>query len=138
MAASPEGTKVQANFKIGNDLFNVYANSMVEFVDLLAELEESGITAIHSVQSKLGASHTVATARATATPVPQNDAPPASFTAAATKQCAHGDMVPRKGTNSRGPWRGWYCPTPKGAPDQCKPVYVDREKQPTEWNNFPA
>ena len=136
MAASPEGTKVQANFKIGNDLFNVYANSMEEFVDLLAELEESGITAIHSVQSKLTGAHAVVSAGASANPVPSS--PPASFTAAATKQCVHGDMVPRKGTNSRGPWRGWYCPTPKGAPDQCKPVYVDREKQPTEWNNFPA
>ena len=136
MAASPEGTKVQANFKIGNDLFNVYANSMVEFVDLLAELEERGITAIHSVQSKLGASHTVATARATATPVPQNDAPPASFTSAAVKQCVHGDMVPRSGSNAKGPWKGWMCPTPKGTPDQCSPEFLRRGT--AEWNNHPA
>lgn len=133
MAASPEGTKVQANFKIGNDLFNVYANSMEEFVDLLAELEESGITAIHSVQSKLGASHAVT---ATATPVPRSDAPPASFTAAATKQCVHGDMVPRSGSGAKGPWKGWMCPTPKGTPDQCEPVFLKRGT--SDWNNHPA
>ena len=136
MGASPEGTKVQANFKIGNDLFNVYANSMGEFVDLLAELEESGITAIHSVQSKLTGAHTVATAAAVATPVPRNDAPPASFTSAATKQCVHGDMVARSGSNAKGPWKGWMCPTPKGTPDQCSPEFLRRGTP--DWNNHPA
>ena len=134
MAASPEGTKVQANFKIGNDLFNVYANSMVEFVDLLAELEESGITAIHSVQSKLTGAHAVVSAGASANPVPSS--PPASFTSAATKQCVHGDMVARSGSNAKGPWKGWMCPTPKGTADQCEPVFVRRGTP--DWNNFPA
>lgn len=134
MAASPEGTKVQANFKIGNDLFNVYANSMEEFVDLLAELEESGITAIHSVQSKLTGSHAVVSAGASANPVPSS--PPASFTSAATKQCVHGDMVARSGSNAKGPWKGWMCPTPKGTADQCEPVFVRRGTP--DWNNFPA
>lgn len=134
MAASPEGTKVQANFKIGNDLFNVYANSMEEFVDLLAELEESGITAIHSVQSKLTGAHAVVSAGASANPVPSS--PPASFTSAATKQCVHGDMVARSGSNAKGPWKGWMCPTPKGTADQCDPVFVRRGTP--DWNNFPA
>ena len=132
MAASPEGTKVQANFKIGNDLFNVYANSMEEFVDLLAELEESGITAIHSVQSKLTGAHAVAAA---ATPV-RGDGPPASFTSAAVKQCVHGDMVARSGSGAKGPWKGWMCPTPKGTPDQCEPTFLKRGTP--EWNSHPA
>lgn len=137
MAASPEGTKVQANFKIGNDLFNVYADSMSEFVTLLGELEEEGIAAIHSVQAKLSASHTVAytpapaqgTATVTATP-------PASFTSATTPQCAHGEMVARSGSGAKGPWKAWMCPAPKGDPSQCQPNFLKRGTG--EWNNHPV
>jgi hypothetical protein len=134
MAASPEGTKVQANFKIGNDLFNVYANSMSEFVDLLGELEESGIPAIHDVQTKLAGARAVAAA--VAAPAAAPSGPPASFTSAAVKQCVHGDMVARTGSGSKGPWRGWFCPTPKGTADQCSAIFINRGTP--EWNAFPA
>jgi hypothetical protein len=44
------------------------------------------------------------------------------------KQCVHGDMIPRSGTSaSTGrAWSGFFCPAPKGAPDQCKPIFGGR------------
>ena len=137
MAASPTGTKVQANFKIGNDLFNVYAESMSEFVDLLAELEETGITAIHNVQSKLAGAHTVATATAAATPVPRNDAPPASFANATVPTGPDGTpRVAKSGVGSKGPWKAWMTVARKGQPGYADPIWIDRGTP--EWNSFPA
>lgn len=41
----------------------------------------------------------------------------------AVPSCAHGQRKRVTGTNSRGDWVGWFCPTPKGTPDQCKAVF---------------
>lgn len=35
-------------------------------------------------------------------------------------RCAHGPRVRRDGVNAKGKWVGWFCPTPKGTPGQCK------------------
>lgn len=67
------------------------------------------------------------------------DAPaaaPAAFGAAATQMCDHGPMTPRTGVGAKGPWRGWFCPTAKGTPGQCKAIFVNRGT--ADWNNFPA
>jgi hypothetical protein len=67
------------------------------------------------------------------------DAPaaiPTTFGAAATQMCDHGPMTARTGVGAKGPWRGWFCPTPKGTPGQCKAQFVNRGT--AEWNNFPA
>ena len=67
------------------------------------------------------------------------DAPaaaPAAFGAAATQMCDHGPMTARTGVGAKGPWRGWFCPTAKGTPGQCKAVFVNRGT--ADWNNFPA
>lgn len=42
------------------------------------------------------------------------------------KTCQHGQMVKRSGFSraKNQPWRGYFCPTPKGTPDQCSPVFV--------------
>lgn len=74
-----------------------------------------------------------------ATPVPQQPAyqPPAApqIPAAAANaqavqpgkvrggQCVHGAANHRTGTNARGPWQGYFCPEPKGAP-QCDPEFL--------------
>lgn len=38
--------------------------------------------------------------------------------------CAHGAMTRRTGTSAKGPWTGFFCPLPKGDPNQCKAVFV--------------
>lgn len=37
--------------------------------------------------------------------------------------CDHGARVRRTGTSGKGPWVGWFCPTPKGTPGQCSPKF---------------
>lgn len=41
-----------------------------------------------------------------------------------TKRCQHGEMVYRTGNGAKGPWKAYFCPTPKGSPGQCKAEFV--------------
>jgi hypothetical protein len=50
------------------------------------------------------------------------------------KSCTHGIMTKRQGAGAKGPWKGYMCPTPKGTPDQCEPVFIRRND--AEWNTF--
>jgi hypothetical protein len=54
-------------------------------------------------------------------PAPQWAGPvaPAANAGPPAPQCQHGEKVYRTGTGSKGPWRAWFCPSPKGTPDQC-------------------
>lgn len=126
--------------KVGDALRTIQADTHDEFV---AELEKAhdDLQACYDLLVAAKAVGNVAQASATVTPVAQHATPtpsaaPASFTSAAMQQCAHGDMTPRTGSGAKGPWRGWFCPTPKGTPDQCKAIFVNRGT--AEWNAFPA
>lgn len=44
-----------------------------------------------------------------------------------TPRCTHGDMVRREGTSAKGPWGAFFCPTPKGTPGQCDPIFDKRK-----------
>lgn len=50
---SPEGTVYQANFKIGNDLFNIYATNGGEFSELLDLFAEEHVAKIASIQQTI-------------------------------------------------------------------------------------
>lgn len=56
-------------------------------------------------------------------------------------QCKHGDMVYREGFSQKTqkPWKGHFCPTPKGTPDQCPPQFIKeqggRQAAPQAFNN---
>jgi hypothetical protein len=51
-------------------------------------------------------------------------APTAAHVAApGAPMCDHGARVRREGQGQRGPWVGWFCPTPKGTVGQCKPEF---------------
>ena len=40
--------------------------------------------------------------------------------------CTHGKRERRTGSKKDGSkWAGWFCPTPKGTADQCKPEWED-------------
>lgn len=67
-------------------------------------------------------------------PPPGAAATPPSGMGSATRACVHGNMTKREGSGQWGPYKAFYCPTPKGAPDQCKPVYVKPNE--ADWNNF--
>ena len=38
--------------------------------------------------------------------------------------CKHGKMTFRSGTNAKGTWKGFFCPTPKDTPGQCKAEFL--------------
>jgi len=58
----------------------------------------------------------------------------ASAPSAGDKACIHGTMVKRTGNGAKGEWRGYFCPTPKGTPDQCSASFANRNTP--EWNSF--
>lgn len=52
----------------------------------------------------------------------------------ATRNCIHGVMTKRTGEGQWGPYKAFYCPTPKGTADQCKPQYV--KANDADWATF--
>lgn len=51
------------------------------------------------------------------------------------RACAHGKMTAIQGMGKDGkPYKGYFCPAPKGAFDKCKNQYV--VVQSPEWNTF--
>jgi len=136
--------------KVNGDLFTVRGDDFASFIGRLGESAHvpaiqnlldvlSGsapITeqqAVANVVNAFNGTATVVTAPPVAPPVPPAippAAPPASN--ASTPVCSHGEMIGRKGSGAKGEWRGFFCPTPKGTPDQCSPKFAQRNT--AEWN----
>lgn len=57
-----------------------------------------------------------------------------SSMAPTSRTCKHGEMSKRTGSGAKGPWKAFMCPSPKGTPDQCEPVWVRRNDP--EWSSF--
>jgi hypothetical protein len=134
--------KIQQNVKVGNDLINLRADSPSEFESIANwVIENAGL--LVNVQSALGGVSAVAplAGNVTKTQV-QNDAPAQavqqqgqwaqpqqqaapswSQPATAGPACKHGPMVARGGEKNGRAWSGFFCPTPKGTPDQCPPQF---------------
>lgn len=55
-------------------------------------------------------------------------------TAPSGRVCKHGNMTRRTGSGAKGPWKAFMCPSPKGTPDQCEPIWVRRNEP--EWSTF--
>lgn len=163
MATDTTGVVLQANFKTPNGtLLNVYARTPDEFdaaLDILAdriakiaEVESLATAALH-VANAMQVAPVAAVAAPTqtwgATPPappaqafnPPPAAPPQQWGApAAAPQafdkpaCQHGPRVGRSGQSAKGPWRAYFCPTPKDTPGQCEAEWV-KQGSPA-WNNF--
>lgn len=59
--------------------------------------------------------------------IPAQAAPavaPAATTGPPAPICLHGEKVFKSGVGQKGPWRAWFCPSPKGTPDQCKADFL--------------
>jgi hypothetical protein len=125
--AAPDSTKFQINYKLSDGtLINLYATDVRELETGLADLGMVS-SLIKSTGADLGGSP-IATATAaitaafpTATPVAAPQAAPASD---GGKQCRHGAMSFKSGVSQKGPWQGWMCAAPKGAPDKCDTIWV--------------
>lgn len=130
-------TKNNTIFTVRGDSAEELNNNITEVInfgvnDSVLALEELffGQSAVDIVTNTLGATVTGVTNFA---PVPPPVATaPASV--AGSRVCAHGVMVTRKGSGAKGEWKGYFCPTPKGTPDQCAVQWIT--KKDPEWNSI--
>lgn len=131
MSASPS-TKLQANFKLADGtLINVYADDNVDFqlqlnglidnIPLLAEVSAKLVGSAPAAPAFSGVANGLAQAFPGSQVTVTNTAPQASIPEGS---CKHGVLVWREGQGPKGPWKGYFCPSPKGTPDQCSPKFV--------------
>ena len=125
--------KIQQNVKVGNDLINLRADNPEEFKSI-AEWTVENAALFVNVQAALAAVPPALAGNVTKTQVvndpqpqqqsswsqPQTQAAP-SFAQPNNQgpACQHGPMVFREGVGAKGPWKAYFCPTPKGTPGQC-------------------
>jgi hypothetical protein len=121
-----EGTKFQVNYKLNDGtLINLYAATVQELETGLTDL--SMVSAlIKSTGVELGgvpaqAAPTVAAVAQAFNATPVQAAPVQS---GAVNSCRHGAMTLRSGVGQKGPWSGYMCAAPKGAPDKCETIWV--------------
>ena len=122
-----EGTKFQINYKLSDGtLINLYATDVKELETGLTDLAMVA-TLIKSTGAELGgvpaqAAPTVAAVAQAfnATPVATSVTPPTG----SGNICRHGAMTLRSGVGQKGPWSGYMCAAPKGAPDKCDTIWV--------------
>lgn len=121
--SAPDTTVFQHNFKVENDLHNIYASNGAESVELLNTFAEEVLPAISAVNQKIrslaGASHTTTSAPRGGAPTPAT--PPAGGGDAPL--CEHGSpakLIPAGIAKSTGkPYRAFYaCAQARG--QQCE------------------
>ena len=122
---SVEGTKFQVNYKLPDGtLINLYAKDVKDLEVGLTDLAMVS-TLIKTTGRELlgGASAPTATAVAAQFNEPQAQ-PVAVQSNGQAHTCRHGEMAFRSGTSAKGPWKGYMCAAPKGAPDKCDTIWV--------------
>lgn len=105
-------------------------DSVLALEELLLGAPAPAPSAVDVVTNALGATVTNVTNFAPVPPPVTNAAP----SVAGSRVCSHGTMVTRKGSGAKGEWKGYFCPTPKGTPDQCPPQWIT--KKDAEWNSI--
>jgi hypothetical protein len=112
-------------------LLNLFAEHEVEMSGLLDDLAALAprIIEVEALLAGVSAAAPITqgvTAHGDPAPAPEwatAPAAPAGATSAA-KACMHGPMTFREGVSAKGPWKAWFCPTPKGTPGQCKAEFI--------------
>jgi hypothetical protein len=121
-----EGTKFQINYKLHDGtLINLYAATVQELETGLTDLAMVA-TLVKTTGKELGG--------VPSQPAPSVESIAQSFNATPVAQqpsvqgggntCRHGAMTLRSGVGQKGPWSGYMCAAPKGAPDKCDTIWV--------------
>lgn len=133
------GSLVTVRAEHGEELDQVVANGLAAIISATQELE-AGIRGAHApvvsapapldVQAAFGSTITDVQYTPTA-PTPVASAPGLG----GNRNCPHGRMTPIQGMGKDGkPYKGYFCPAPKGAFDKCKNHYI--KVTDLEWNTF--
>jgi len=122
-----EGTKFQINYKLNDGtLINLYASTVTELESGLADLAMNAMN-IRATGAELSGGQAPAPTVAAvaqqfnATPVASAPTPAQPLSG---NTCRHGAMTLRSGVGQKGPWSGYMCAAPKGAPDKCDTIWV--------------
>jgi hypothetical protein len=118
-----DGVKFQINVKTSQgSLVNLYFYSYdEEEIKGALEVAANVTPEINAIETLYNAQGVLKQALG-ATPVEQSTTK--SAPASGGKACKHGEMTFRSGTSAKGPWKGHFCPSPKGTPDQCEPQFI--------------
>ena len=119
-----EGTKFQINYKLTDGtLINLYAKDVQ---DLETGLNDLGMVAalIAAVGKDLGSTPAAAAPTVAAVAQAFNATPVGTAPSGGGNTCRHGAMTLRSGVGQKGPWSGYMCAAPKGAPDKCDTIWV--------------
>tara|TARA_R110000823_G_scaffold248494_1_gene372096 strand:- start:711 stop:1103 length:393 start_codon:yes stop_codon:yes gene_type:complete len=128
--SAPDSTKFQVNYKLADGtLINIYADNVRELESGLADISMNALNIITTGKElSQGSVAPAAVSPAVSAIAAQfNAAPVAAPVAAAPaggNTCKHGAMTYKTGVSAKGPWQGWMCSTPKGAPDKCDTIWV--------------
>jgi len=124
--SAPEGTKLQVNFKlVDGTLVNIYAEDVKELEAGLTSVLDT-VSLIASAQGALAnALNRVAPSQPSAVAYAKQALGASVVGSTGGNTCKHGDLVWRESkSDAPKPWKGWFCPSPKGTPDQCEPKFV--------------
>ena len=134
------GSLVTVRAESGDELDQIVANSIAAIASAAQELE----TAVRGASAPVAPAPTAQSVAAalggniieTGTTIPaQEYAQPTPMATLGGRACAHGKMTAIQGMGKDGkPYKGYFCPAPKGAFDKCKNQYV--VVQSPEWNTF--
>jgi hypothetical protein len=128
------GSLVTVRAESGDELDNIIALSVHAIASAAQELESAvRNTPAPSAQSVAAAFN--GNIIETGTTIPAQEYAPAPTQIIGGRNCPHGKMTAIQGMGKDGkPYKGWFCPAPKGAFDKCKNQYVT--VQSPEWNTF--
>lgn len=103
----------------------IHADDLEDAKRQASELLNNGLPeTVAEAAAKFAATKTgVAPARTQAAPQAAPPAQQSTPPVSEGKTCNHGEMTYRSGDKNGKPWGGWFCPTPKDTPDQCKPIW---------------
>ena len=150
---SAGGTGITLRAETAEEFADMIANGIHIIVDAVKEVEVAtkGLVApsipvttmptmpptAAGIAAQFGAQF-VETIGATTVPAQEYTQPthnPAQVHSLGGRNCPHGKMTAIQGMGKDGkPYKGYFCPAPKGAFDKCKNQYV--AMQSPDWNTF--
>ena len=125
------GTQLTVRANNGEELDQLVATSLASIQSAITELE--GVAkpapvpgAIAYAKQSLGAQE-----------IPPFNQAPSTPSLGGGRTCPHGKMTALQGPSKDGGiYKGYFCPSPRGALDKCKTIYI--LKHEPEWNTFVA
>lgn len=144
---SAGGTGITLRAESAEEFADMIANGIHIIVDAVKEVEiaTKGLVASSTppsaptaagIAAQFGAQF-VDTVGATSVSAQEYTQPtqPAQVHSLGGRNCPHGKMTAIQGMGKDGkPYKGYFCPAPKGAFDKCKNQYV--AMQSPDWNTF--